>query len=625
MNFKHKFFLPTTKQEMNALGWQELDIIIISGDAYIDHPSFSASIIGRYLQHFGFKVGIIPQPNIDEPDDFLVMGEPKLFWGITSGNMDSMVNHYTAQKKLRSEDAYTPAGKIGIRPDRALIRYTNLVKQISKDTPVILGGIEASMRRISHYDYWSDKVRNSILVDSKADILVYGMGEKIIHEIAIRLLNGDHISTIYDVPGTAVISWDIDEEEEHTFLPPQNVCKVKENFHQLTKTFQENYNSKVIYQDIGSRYLRHNIPAPNMTTEELDEAYSLPYMRNPHPRYKGKSIKAWDQIRDSITAHRGCGGGCNFCAIGYHQGKTITSRSEDSILDEVKELVNRDYFHGTISDVGGPSANMYGMKCTLEEGLICKRSSCLYPSICTKLDCSHDKYLSLLRKVKSINKVKNLFIASGIRFDLALKSKNFIRETAKHYIGGHLKLAPEHVVPKVLKIMNKPSIDLYEEFSKYFMDASLQAGKKQSIIPYIIVGHPGTDLNDAVKLALYLKKNNLKLEQVQEFYPTPMTPSTAMYYTELDYQTGKRVHVSKGREIRLQKALVQWYMPENKKYVIEALSKIGKSSLIAKFYQNGALSNPKKEKTSNAKNTFKDRKNSKKGKRTNTSKNKGRR
>ncbi|OQY36832.1 MAG: YgiQ family radical SAM protein [Candidatus Cloacimonetes bacterium 4572_65] len=581
---KTKIFLPTSKTEMSKLGWQEVDIILISGDAYVDHPSFSASIIGRYLQYFGYKVGIIAQPDITNPKDFLKLGEPRLFWGITSGNMDSMVNHYTAQNKLRSSDAYTPKGTIGIRPDRALLKYTNLVKQVSKDKPVILGGIEASMRRIPHYDYWSNKIRNSILVDSKADILVYGMGEKIIVDIANRLNAGDHISTLQSIKGTVVISSEIVNKGDVVTLPDQNSCKDKDNFLTQSQIFQKNFNSATIYQKIDKRYLRHNPPYPQLTTNELDLVYSLPFVREAHPMYRGENIKAWDQIKDSITAHRGCGGGCNFCAIGYHQGKKISFRSKKSIVSEVKELVKTKSFHGTISDVGGPSANMYGMKCTLPKDVICKKSSCLSPVICPNLDTNHSNYIDLLNQVSAVQGVKNVFIASGIRFDLALRSQEFIKSSAQRYIGGHLKLAPEHTVPKVLKLMNKPSIELYETFSNFFSEYSSGARKHQQIIPYIIVGHPGTNLADAVKLALYLKKNRLRLEQVQEFYPTPMTPSTVMYYTEKNIADGKPVPVAKGREIRLQKALVQWFIPGNKRYVIEALRKLGKMELIEKFY-----------------------------------------
>ena len=582
-----KQFLPISKKDILDRGWDQLDIIIVSGDAYIDHPSFAASIIGRSLEARGYKVGIIAQPKVTSLEDIQSLGEPRLMWGVTSGNMDSMVNHYTAQKKLRSEDAYTPGGKIGIRPDRAVIRYTNLIKQISKDKPVIIGGIEASMRRISHYDYWSDKVRNSILIDAKADMLVYGMGEHIILEIADKLNVGFPIESLQDIKGTAVIVPDVDDTIDYKFLPDADKCSDKSNFFDLTTIFQKNYSSSVIYQKYDNRFLKHNPPGESFSSQELDQIYDLPFMREAHPIYGKKTIKAWEQIRDSITAHRGCGGGCNFCAIGYHQGKKISSRSIKSIITEVEKLSHKAYFHGTVSDVGGPSANMYGMRCTLDDGLVCKRSSCLYPEICSKFEYNHDEYLNLLHKVSSVSGVKNLFIASGIRFDLALKSPRFIKTIANKYIGGHLKLAPEHTVPKVLHLMNKPSIGLYEDFSRLFLDYSQKADKKQQIIPYIIVGHPGTETNDAVKLALYLKKNNLRLEQVQEFYPTPMTPSTAMYYTEKSIINGKDIFVAKGRNIRLQKALVQWFIPSNKKYVIEALKAVGKLNLLDEFYPQG--------------------------------------
>ncbi len=598
-------FLPISKKDMLARGWDQLDIIIVSGDAYVDHPSFAASIIGRSLEARGYKVGIISQPDVTNTNDIKSLGEPRLMWGVTSGNMDSMVNHYTAQKKLRSDDAYTPDGKIGIRPDRAVIRYTNLIKQISKDKPVIIGGIEASMRRISHYDYWSDKVRNSILIDSKAEMLVYGMGEKIILEIADKLNAGFPIESLQDIEGTVIVVPDVDKAIPFKWLPDADKCSDKKEFLELTKIFQSNYSSSVIYQKYDRRLLKHNPQPENFSTLEMDQIYNLPFVREAHPIYRNKSLKAWEQIRDSITAHRGCGGGCNFCAIGYHQGKKISSRSPKSIITEVEKLTQKTYFHGTISDVGGPSANMYGMACKLPKGLVCKRSSCLYPEICPNFEYNHDEYLNLLDNVSRINGVNNLFIASGIRFDLALKSPRFIKTIAKKYIGGHLKLAPEHTVPKVLNLMNKPNIGLYEDFSKQFLDFSQKADKKQQIIPYIIVGHPGTDTNDAIKLALYLKKHNLKLEQVQEFYPTPMTPSTAMYYTEQNLTDGKAIFVAKGRNIRLQKALVQWFIPSNKKYVIEALKSVGKLNLLDEFYPNSRKSEPA---SSKANSKFKSRK-----------------
>lgn len=593
-----KQFLPTNKKDLTAKGWEELDIIIVSGDAYIDHPSFAAAIIGRSLEAKGYKVGIIAQPNITNLKDIQKLGQPRLMWGVTSGNMDSMVNHYTAQKKLRSEDVYTPDGTIGIRPDRALLRYTNLIKQVSKDKPIIIGGIEASMRRISHYDYWSDKVRNSILVDAKADMLVYGMGEGIIAEIADKLNAGFPIESLQDILGTVIVVPDIDDSVAYKSLPDADKCSDKDMFLELTKTFQSNYSSAIIYQKYDNRYLKHNPPPKTITSKKLDQIYDLPFVREAHPMYHNKSLKAWEQIRDSITAHRGCGGGCNFCAIGYHQGKEISSRSPKSIITEVENLTKKPYFHGTISDVGGPSANMYGMKCNLPEELICKRSSCLYPEICRNFEYNHDEYLNLLADVNKVKGVNNLFIASGIRFDLALKSPRFIQTIAKKYIGGHLKLAPEHTVPKVLDLMNKPGIGLYEEFSQKFGDFSQKADKKQQIIPYIIVGHPGTDTNDAVKLALYLKKNNLRLEQVQEFYPTPMTPSTAMYYLERNLNDGKALFVAKGRNIRLQKALVQWFIPGNKKYVIEALKSVGRLNLLDEFYPHSKKGDLLRTKTS---------------------------
>lgn len=573
------YFLPTTRAELHQLGWKQLDIIIVTGDAYVDHPSFGPVLIARFLHAKGFKVGIISQPDWKSDRDFLKLGKPRLFFGISAGNMDSMINHYTAQRKLRSEDAYSPAGKTGLRPNRATIVYSQRIRALFNDTPIILGGIEASLRRIPHYDFWSDKIRNSILFDSRADILVYGMGEKPIAEIAERLQNGKSVSSINDIPGTVVLSKeDIAEMSLGEFdgnLSPKQ-------FWLFYRKFYENHLNRVLSYKFAGKFLIHNKPSRPLSEQEMDEIYSLPFIRKPHPKYGKSKIPAYIQIKDSITSHRGCFGGCNFCAIGLHQGKTIQSRSRTSIVNEVRKMAQTEIFHGTISDIGGPSANMYGMFCKIGISERCPRNSCLFPDICKHLSISHKAYLRVLNESKKVKNVNNVFISSGIRFDLAIRDKIFIENIAADHIQGLLKLAPEHKSQKVLDLMNKPSFKLYEKFSKIFSHYNKQTGKKQYIVPYIIIGHPGEGFEDILDLAVYLKKKNIRLKQIQEFTPTPMSMSTTMYFCEMNLN-GERIEVPKGREIRLRKALVQWFEPKNKKYVIELLTSHDRQDLINFF------------------------------------------
>ncbi|MDO9576819.1 MAG: YgiQ family radical SAM protein [Candidatus Cloacimonadales bacterium] len=576
-----KHFLPTSKAEMQVLGWQQLDIIIISGDAYVDHPSFGPILIARVLEAKGYKVGIISQPDWKTDADFTRLGKPRLFFGISSGNMDSMINHYTAQKKLRSSDAYSPAGKAGLRPNRATIVYSQKIRALFKDAPIVLGGIEASLRRMPHYDFWSDKVRNSILFDSRADILVYGMGERAIIEIAAELNKGENISELTGIRGTVVSS---SHDSGELKLPEFSDKNSPKDFLKFNKLFYENFNTKVISYPFAGKYLIHNLPAKPLSTKELDDVFDLPFTRLPHPSYQGKKIPAFEQIKDSITSHRGCFGGCNFCAIGAHQGKTIQSRSQNSILQEIRELTERDYFKGTISDVGGPTANMYGNSCNLNIAETCKRRSCLYPEICPHLDYSAKSYKKLLKKANSTSGVNHVFISSGIRFDLALDDDDFIFQIADLHTKGLLKLAPEHKSEKVLEYMNKPAFYKYQQFVSKYSKISRELGKQQFILPYIIVGHPGATLHDTIELAVYLKKNNIKLKQVQEFTPTPMSISTLMYYTGFDLEM-RKIHVPKGREIRLMKALVQWFEPDNKKLVIEVLIDANRKELINFFLE----------------------------------------
>ncbi len=574
-------FLPTTKSELQILGWDAPDIIIVSGDAYVDHPSFAAAIIGRNLSAAGYKVAIIDQPDWSDERDMMRLGPPRLFFGITAGNMDSMVNHYTAQKKLRHNDAYTPGGVHGKRPDRATIIYTNLIRRAFKGVPVIIGGVEASLRRITHYDYWSDRTRNSILTDSKADILVYGMGERPILKIAEKLNSGMDVRQIDDIPGTVVFC--SQPPEGAILLPDSESCKDRHIFYEMNRTFYSHYTSEPLYQYGGGRFIKHNIPSEPLQSDELDHCFDLPFSYLPHPKYEGLPIPAFNQIKDSITSHRGCYGGCNFCAIAVHQGRAIQSRSEESVLSEATKLASRDDFGGTISDLGGPTADMYGTYCKMGFPVSCKRDSCLFPTICKNLVTDHARHINLLSKVSNLKRVRNLFIASGIRHDLAVKEDKYIGLLAEKYTGGRLKLAPEHVVTRVLQLMGKPSIDSYESFVEKFKHTTKRLGLSRQIVPYIIIGHPGTTLNDAIELGLWLKKNNIRLEQVQEFTPTPMTISTCMYYTELDFAEGNAIEVPKGHMIRLQKALVFWYDKSYQKLIREALNTAKRNDLYSFF------------------------------------------
>jgi len=542
-------FLPVNQSDLKTRGWDELDIILLSGDAYIDHPAFAAAIIGRTLEAAGFRVGIIAQPNWKDDSAFTVLGRPRLFFGITAGNMDSMVNHYTAQRKIRTDDAYSPDGKTGRRPDRATIIYTNILRRLFKGVPIVIGGIESSLRRIAHYDFWQDKVRNSILADSKADILLYGMGERPVTELAVLLQQGNPVSSIQNLPSSVVFA-STPPTEEDLILPEAEKCAAKDTFYLMTRQFEENYRTKILYQKTAGRWLKHNPPAKPLSSEEMDAIYALPFTYYPHPEYAGHTIPAYEQIKGSITSHRGCYGGCNFCAISCHQGRHIQSRSEKSLLQEAQK------HNGTISDVGGPTANMYASFCKLGFPASCKRSSCLVPELCPNLQINHSVQLQLLEKINSLPKIKHLFIASGIRYDMAIIDDNYIEAIATKYTGGRLKLAPEHSVPKVLRLMNKPNINLFETFCRKYYYYTNKAGLKRQIIPYLIVGHPGTTMEDAYKLRNWLKKNKLNVDQVQEFTPTPMTISTCMYYTGLDYETGKPIPIPKPSEIRKQKELL---------------------------------------------------------------------
>ncbi len=551
-------YLPATLEEARSRGWTELDIVIVSGDAHIDHPSFGAAVIGRRLEAAGYRVGIIAQPDWKSDADFQALGRPRLFFGLTAGNMDSMVSNYTAQRKRRNDDAYSPGGKAGMRPDRALTVYANALKRIYKGVPLVLGGIEASLRRIAHYDFWQDKVRPSVLSDTKAEFLVYGMGERSVLAIAEALACGADPSEIQSLPGTVVFS-SAPPPEGAIILPDNVSCADKPAFRLMTRQFEEHRETGVIYQNNGNRWLRHNPPSPPLTGEELDAIYALPFEYAPHPRYQGAKIPAFEQIKDSLTSHRGCSGGCNFCAIACHQGRSIASRSQGSLLEEASALAARRGKAITVTDVGGPTANMYAASCELGFPVSCKRRSCLYPSICKHFRPDHQAQLKLLAEMEKLPGVNHVFIASGIRHDLALRSPQYIEALALKYAGGRLKLAPEHSVPSVLRLMGKPDTSSFDEFSREFFRVCKKGGIKRQIIPYIIIGHPGTTVEDALALRNWLRKNNLRVEQVQEFTPTPMTISTCMYYTGLDYDTGRPIHVPKPSEIRRQKDLALWH------------------------------------------------------------------
>lgn len=592
-------FLPICKDDMANRGWEQLDFLYITGDAYVDHPSFGHAIISRVLEKHGYKVGIVALPDWNKKDDFLKMGKPRLAVLVSAGNIDSMVNHYTASKKRRSEDVYAPGNKSGKRPDRATIVYCNRIKECFKDTPIIIGGVEASLRRFAHYDYWDDKVRRSILFDSKADLLIYGMGEKQIVAIANRLNDGEDISQITDVPGTCYISKEYRDGD--IIIPSYEECqedkKAYANSCRMQYFEQNPYTGKAITQKHGDRFLIQNRPMEPLNTQELDEVYSLPYTKNYHYTYeKDGGIEAIKEVKFSLSANRGCFGGCNFCALSFHQGRIVTSRSDDSLIAEAKEMTKDKDFKGYIHDVGGPTANFRGPACKkqLKTGA-CKDKQCLFPQPCKNMDISHKSYLELLRKLRTIKGVKKVFIRSGIRFDYLINDKDdtFFYELCEHHISGQLKVAPEHISDNVLKCMGKPQNSVFNKFSEKFYKINNKLGKKQYLVPYLMSSHPGSTLRDAINLALYLKENNINPQQVQDFYPTPGTISTCMFYTGIDPITMKSVYVPKSpKEKAMQRALLQYRNPENYTLVYEALKKAGREDLIG--FSNRCLIRPPK-------------------------------
>ena len=630
MEYRLTDFLPTTKKELELRGWDEVDVILFSGDAYVDHPSFGAAVIGRTLEAAGYRVAIVPQPDWHgDYRDFKKLGRPRLFFGISPGCMDSMVNKYTANRRLRSEDAYSPDGRHDLRPEYPTIVYTRILKELFPDVPVVLGGIEASLRRLTHYDYWQEKLRPSILVDSGADLLIYGMGEKPIVELA-RRSPGEW----RDVPQTVYLADNIEITKDDIVLHSHEEClrdkrAQAENFRHIEEQSNMMHAQRII-QRIGTRSVVVNPPYPPMTTAELDASFDLPYTRQPHPKYKGKRIPAYDMIKHSVNIHRGCFGGCAFCTISAHQGKFIACRSKESILREVRQVIEMPDFKGYLSDLGGPSANMYGMHGrNLNACEKCRRPSCIHPQICPNLDTNHSKLLDIYHAVDALPGIKRSFIGSGVRYDLLLyRSKDeaanqaaqqYTRELITRHVSGRLKVAPEHTSDNVLRLMRKPSFQQFYEFKRIFDRINREEGLNQQIIPYFISSHPGCHEADMAELAVITKQLDFHLEQVQDFTPTPMTNATETWYTGYDPYTLEQVFSAKTpREKLAQRQYFFWYKPEERRTIEQSLRRIGRPDLIARLY-NGiqpAPSSPKPKPNHNENHRTKsDRKESPEGKR----------
>lgn len=586
---KNTRFLPVSKDDMKSQGIEQLDFIIITGDAYIDHPSFGTTIIGRTLESEGYTVGIIAQPKWDNCEDFKRLGEPRYGFLINSGNIDSMVNHYTVAKKKRHDDFYSPGGKAGYRPNRAVIVYSNRAREAYKDVPIIIGGIEASLRRFAHYDYWDDKIRKSILLDSKADLLIYGMGERPVVELAKLLSYGKPIQNITSIRGTSYVTRNIDKVKNPVILPSfeeitQDKMKYAKSYY-LASREQDSTWGRPVIEPYGDRYVVQNPPQPPLTTEEMDRTYNLPYCRTYHPMYEAMGgIPALEEVKFSITSHRGCYGSCSFCALTYHQGRIIQNRSQDSVVDEAKLMTEEKDFKGYIHDIGGPTANFRQKACKkqLEHG-VCKGKQCIFPSACKNLVVDHSEYLSLLRRVRELPKIKKVFVRSGIRYDYLVYDKNetFFNELVKYHISGQLKVAPEHVSDKVLKQMGKPTREVYDKFVDRYNAINKKQNMKQFVVPYLMSSHPGSDMEAAVELAQYIKKLGHMPEQVQDFYPTPGSLATVMYYTEFNPMTGEHVYVAKTqKEKNMQRALLQFGNPDNYNLVKEALISCHREDLI---------------------------------------------
>ena len=579
-------FLPTTKKELELRGWDEVDVILFSGDAYIDHPSFGAAVIGRTLEAQGLRVAIVPQPDWrGDYRDFKKLGRPRLFFAISAGSMDSMVNHYTANRRLRSDDAYTPDGRAGMRPDYCTVTYAKIIKELYPDVPLVIGGIEASMRRLTHYDYWSDRLMPSILVDSRADLLIYGMGEKPVTELVYRLQNAKEQGFPHDIPQTAYVAHTQPKEgiRLHSYEECQRDKRAyAENFRWVEEQ-SNTISAQLLWQQTGHNYVVVNPPYPPMTTEEIDASFDLPYTRLPHPKYKNKTIPAYEMIRFSVNLHRGCFGGCSFCTISAHQGKHIASRSKESIMREIEKIAQLPDFKGYLSDLGGPSANMYmmhGKDLSLCDR--CKRPSCIQPKICKNLNADFGPLLDIYRSVDSLPYIKKAFVGSGVRYDLL--SEEYARCLITRHVSGRLKVAPEHTSDRVLRLMRKPPFSEFERFQRYFCKVNREAGLHQQLIPYFISSHQGCTTEDMAVLAVKTKQLDFRLEQVQDFTPTPMTLSTVMYYTGLNPYTLEPVYVARTKEQKLaQRQFFFWYKPEYRAAIRKELRKISRTDLENKL------------------------------------------
>ena len=578
--------LPMSVEEMRERGWDEADVVFVTGDAYIDHPSFAMAILGRVLEAAGYRVAIVSQPDWRSCDAWRVFGKPRLFFAISAGNMDSMINHYTANRKVRNNDAYSPGGRIGLRPDRATLAYCQRAREAYKGVPVIAGGVEASLRRLAHYDYWSDKVCRSILLDCKADLLGFGMGEDAIVEIARRFDAGESVRDMREMRGVAYAMGASEKPPDDALVLPsfEQVRDDKWSFAEATKMIHNEtnpYNARRLVQWHDRQAVVANPPALPVSQSDMDRIYGLPYTRRPHPIYS-EPIPAFTMIKDSVTIMRGCFGGCTFCSITAHQGRIIQSRSKESVLSEVREMTRDKDFSGVVSDIGGPTANMYQMQCLRPEvEAVCRRQSCVHPKICKLLGTDHGPLIQLMKEARETPGIKKVLVASGIRMDLARRSPEYMRELVRHHVGGRLKVAPEHTDPHVLDKMRKPSNDDFEQFTDIFNAESAKAGKKQYIVPYFIASHPGSDLNAMIDLAVFLKRNGYRPDQVQDFIPAPFDVATAMFYTGIDPFTKKPVHVAKAlRDRKLQRALMQFFKPANYFEVRDALRQAGRTDLI---------------------------------------------
>ncbi len=582
-----KHFLPISPLDLKKMNVRELDFIIVTGDAYVDHPSFGTSLIGRVLENEGYKIGIIAQPDWTKNYDFKKLNAPRLGFLVSSGNIDSMVNHYFVSKARRKEDLFSPGKKINLRPDRAVIVYCNKIRENFKNIPIIIGGIEASLRRFAHYDYWDDKVRRSILLDSKADLLVYGMGEKTIIQIAKMLKEGKDIKSINSIRGTSFIASATEEFKDHITIPSYEECilskKTYADTFMLQYREQDPINGKGLIQKHGDRFIVQNPPQIPLTQKEMDKIYDIPFKRDYHPIYEPMGgIPAIKEVKFSIVDHRGCFGSCSFCAITFHQGRTIQNRSEKSIIDEAILLTELDDFKGYIHDVGGPTANFRNKSCKFQDTKgMCKNKNCLSPTPCKNLIVDHKEYLNILRKLRKIPKVKKVFIRSGIRYDYLIydKDDSFFKELCKYHISGQLKVAPEHISPNVLKAMGKPQKEVYDKFSKKYQEINKELNQKQYLVPYLMSSHPGSTLKDALDLAEFIKSMKYNLEQVQDFYPTPGSLSTCMYYTKINPLTSKSIYIPSEKEKSMQRALLQFGMEKNHKLVKEALLKVGRKKI----------------------------------------------